>query len=255
MRSKGLIGLLAVFALGSALAITGDEVMKKVEAHPTPKTMHGVMEMHLINKSGKKLTRKLELWQKKEGEVEKMLIKFLAPADVKGTAFLVIRKGDKEEMKLYLPALKRVRRISASQKKGSFMGSDFTYEDISKLGALKTEDYKNKLLREDTLDGKKVYVVEAVPKPGVDTIYDKMVIWVWAEKFHPLKIEFFQKGKKVKVMTLSAFKTFAGGKYELPTRLLMENLKTHHKTELLQENLELDIAIPDSVFTERFMKR
>ncbi len=249
------IGLTAILAFGLAFAITGDEVMQKVEARPSPKTLHGRMAMTLINKQGKKLTRELELWSKDEGEVKKMLIKFLAPADVKGTAFLSIQKGDRQEMKLYLPALKRVRRIAGSQKKGSFMGSDFSYDDIAKLGSLKAKDFQNTLKKEEERDGVKVYVVEAVPKPGVEHSYDRQVIWVRADVYVPIRIEFYKKGKLYKVMTLEKIERFAGGKYEIPTRLTMENVRTHHKTVLEQKDLELDRPIPDSVFTERFMKR
>ncbi len=252
---KGIIGLAALLFLGVALAITGDEVMQKVEARPSPKTLHGRMVMTLVNKQGKKLTRELELWSKDEGDVKKMLIKFLAPADVKGTAFLSIQKGDKQEMKLYLPALKRVRRIAGSQKKGSFMGSDFSYDDIAKLGSLKAKDFTNTLKKEETEGGVKLYVVEAVPKPGVEHTYDRQVIWVRADIYVPVRIEFYKKGKLYKVMTLEKIESFAGGKYEIPTRLTMENVRTHHKTVLEQKDLELDQPIPDSVFTERFMKR
>ncbi len=233
-----------------ALALSGEEVLKQVEARPRPKTFHGKLAMELINKQGKRLTRELEIWTKREGSVEKMLIKFLAPPDVRGTAFLAIRKGGREEMKLYLPALKKVRRIAGGQKKGSFMGSDFSYDDISKLGSLKSENYQSKLLREEGA----FYVVEATPKPGVESAYERLVLWVEKPHFDVVKIEFYRKGALYKVMTLDEIQTYAG-KYRIPTRLVMENKKTRHKTVLLQRELELDHPIPDSVFTERFMKR
>ena len=241
-----LLGLL----LFPAFALSGDEVMARVEARPTPKTFHGVLEMQLINKRGKVTTRELELWTKKEGEVEKMLIKFLAPPDVRGTAFLAIKRGEREEMKLYLPALKKVRRIAGGQKKGSFMGSDFTYDDIARLGSLKRENYKNKLLKEDA----RHYLVEATPKLGVESAYERLLIWVEKPHFDVVKIEFYQKGALYKVMTLAEIQTFAE-KYRIPTKLTMENKKTGHKTVLLQKNLEVDRPIPDAVFSERFMRR
>ncbi len=232
------------------LALSGDEILKRVEARPAPETLHGKMVMELINKQGKRLTRELEIWTKREGDVEKMLIKFLAPPDVRGTAFLAIQKGDREEMKLYLPALKKVRRIAGGQRRGSFMGSDFSYDDISQLGNLRSEDYSSKLLREE----EDRYVVEAKPKPEVRSNYERLVLWVKKPYFDVVKIEFYQKGALYKVMTLDEIQTFAG-KYRIPTRLVMENKKTRHKTVLLQRELELDQPIPDSVFTERFMKR
>jgi len=254
LRKKRLLAAGLLLA-GLALALSGAEVMQKVAAKPRPATMHGKMEMRLVDKHGRELTRVLETWSKQEGDVEKKLIKFLAPADVKGTSFLVISRNGQDEMKLYLPALKRVRRIAGGQKKGSFMGSDFSYDDISNLGKIEVDDYENKLLREEELNGAKTYVVEARPKAGVDSSYDKQVLWVRADDFVPVRIEFYQKGKLVKVMTLDHVQKFAGGKYLMPTHMVMENVKSKHKTELTMSDLELDVDIPDSVFSERFMKR
>jgi len=250
LASLGLIGVLSL-----ALAVSGEEVMKKVDARPSPSAMHGVMVMQLVNKQGKTLTRKIELWTRKVGDEEKMLIKFLAPADVRGTAFLALKKGGKEEMKLYLPALKRIRRIAGSQKKGSFMGSDFTYDDISNLGGMKIEDYNHKLLKTEEGAGGKVFVVESTPKPGVESSYSKLVVWVPEATYVPTRIEFYKKGKLYKVLQSSKIESFADGKYLIPTYLVMENVKTKHKTILEQQDLEIDVEIPDSVFSERFMKR
>lgn len=253
MRKVFTALLLAMASL--ALAISGEEVMQKVDAHPSPSTLQGTMVMKLISKQGKVLTREVQVWSKKTEGEEKMLIKFVAPADVKGTAFLTIRKGGKEEMKLYLPALKRVRRIAGSQKQGSFMGSDFSYDDISNLSGMKIEDYTHKLLRTEEEGGVKVYVVESTPKPGVDSVYSKQIVWVPADTFVPSKIEFYKNGKLYKVLTNRNVQSFANGKYQIPTLLEMDNVTSGHKTVLEQKDLQVDVPIDDSVFTERFMKR
>ena len=253
MRKVLMVALLCSASV--ALAISGEEVMQKVDAHPSPSSMQVQMVMQLIGKQGKVLTREIRVWSKRAGDEEKMLIKFVAPADVKGTAFLTIKKGGKEEMKLYLPALKRVRRIAGSQKKGSFMGSDFSYDDISNLSGMKIEDYTHELLRTENQDGVEVYVVESTPKPGVDSSYSKQIVWVPADTFVPTRIEFYKKGKLYKVLESREVKPFADGKYLIPTLLEMENVQSGHKTVLEQKDLQLDVAIDDAVFTERFMKK
>ncbi len=252
---RKLFTVLLLVSASLALALSGEEVMQKVDAHPSPASMQGTMVMQLIGKQGKVLTREIRVWSKRTATEEKMLIKFVAPADVKGTAFLTIRKGGKEEMKLYLPALKRVRRIAGSQKKGSFMGSDFSYDDISNLSGMEIEDYNHKLLRTENKDGVEVYVVESTPKPGVDSSYSKQIAWVPADTFVPTRIEFYKKDKLYKVLTNSAVKPFADGKYLIPTLLQMENVTNGHKTVLEQKDLQIDVAIDDAVFTERFMKK
>jgi outer membrane lipoprotein-sorting protein len=246
----------ALFLAASlTLAISGEEVMRRVDAHPSPASMQGTMVMQLIGKQGKVLTREIRVWSKRTEEGEMMLIKFVAPADVKGTAFLTIKKGGKEEMKLYLPALKRVRRIAGSQKKGSFMGSDFSYDDISNLSGLDIEDYTHELLRTEKEGGVEVYVVASTPKPGVDSSYSKQVAWVPADTFVPRRIEFYKKDKLYKVLTNREVKPFADGKYLIPTLLEMENVTSGHKTVLEQKDLQIDVPIDDAVFTERFMKK
>ena len=255
MMRKVLLVAAVLFSASLALAISGEEVMQKVSAHPSPQTLQGTMVMQLIGKNGKSLSREIQVWSKKTAGEEKMLIKFVAPADVKGTAFLTIKKGGKEEMKLYLPALKRVRRIAGGQKKGSFMGSDFSYDDISNLSGMEVSDYTHKLLRVEKQGGVEVYVVESTPKPGVDSSYSKQIVWVPADTFVPSRIEFYKQGKLYKVLTNRKVESFAGGKYLIPTELEMANVQSGHKTLLQQKNLKLDVPIDDSVFSERFMKK
>ncbi|AEB12821.1 outer membrane lipoprotein-sorting protein [Marinithermus hydrothermalis] len=249
---KGILAT-AVLGLGLTLAVSGEEVMQQVDARPTPTTLHGTMTMELVDKRGKSLTRQIELWAKDD---EKMLIKFQAPADVKGTAFLALKRPDgSDEMKLYLPALKKVRRIAGSQRKGAFMGSDFTYDDISRLGSLDIEDYTHTLLREESSEEGTIYVVESTPKPGVNSSYEKLIVWVPETTYVPVKIEFYKKGRLYKVLTADRIQPFANGRYQIPTRLVMENVQAKHKTVLTLSDLEVDAEIPDTVFTERFMKR
>ncbi len=252
---RKVLSMVLILSASLALAISGEEVMQRVDAHPTPTSLEGTMVMQLISKQGKVLTREIRVWSKRTEDGEMMLIKFLAPADVKGTAFLTIKKGGKEEMKLYLPALKRVRRIAGSQKKGSFMGSDFSYDDISNLSGLDIEDYTHELLRTENEDGVEVYVVESIPKPGVDSSYSKQISWVPADTFIPRRIEFYKKDELYKVLTNREVKPFVDGKYLIPTLLEMENVQSGHKTVLEQKNLQIDIPIDDAVFTERFMKK
>ncbi len=252
---KGILvtAVTAALGLGLALATSGEAIMQQVDARPTPTALHGTMTMELVDKRGKTLTRQIELWAKSD---EKMLIKFLAPADVKGTAFLALKQPDgSDAMKLYLPALKKVRRIAGSQKKGAFMGSDFTYDDIANLGSLDVNDYTHTLLREEAGEEGTVYVVESTPKPGVDSSYEKLIVWVPEATYVPVRIEFYKKGKLYKVLTTDRIQPFADGKYLIPTRLVMENVQSKHKTVLTLSGLEVDTEIPEAVFTERFMKR
>ncbi len=130
-----------------------------------------------------------------EGDGDKSIIVFDNPGDVKGTAFLSFtHKEGADDQWLFLPALKKIKRISSSNKSGAFMNSEFAFEDIA---SQEVEKYTYKFIREDEFDGRKVFVNEADPvdrKSG----YSKLHVYVDSERYIPLKIDFFDRGERLK---------------------------------------------------------
>ena len=126
---------------------------------------------------------------------DKSIIVFDNPGDVKGTAFLSFtHKVGSDDQWLFLPRLKKTKRISSSNKAGSFMNSEFAFEDIA---SQEVEKYTYKYLRDDELDGVKTFVVESDPvdpKSG----YSKLETWVDAERYIPLKVNYYDRGSKLK---------------------------------------------------------
>jgi len=209
--------------------------------------------MILINKRQNKRERKISTKRKsyEDGEA-KSVAYFLSPADVKGTAFLVWEhKEASNDVFIYLPALKKVRRIASEQKHQSFMGSDFSYADMENEDV---DDSTHKTLREESLEETACWVIESIPKPESDSEYGKVVSWVTQDNYIPKKVEFYdKKGRLYKVMTV--IKIGPVGDEVLPLHFVMENVQKKHKTEIILDKMKLDVSIPDREFTHRAIQR
>ena len=214
--------------------------------------------MKLINKRGKERVRRVTQITKTDADGnEKSLIRFLSPADVKGTGLLTIEHSDRDDDQwLYLPALKKIRRISASDKSDNFMGSDFAYED---LASEEMENYDYKLLKNETVDGVDCYVIEAVPnndKEKKESGYSKREIWIRKDNFVGIRTKYYdRKGELLKIFRTSDIRMIDGSDKWRAHRMDMENIKTAHKTVLLFSNFVINKGIEDKFFTKRYLER
>ncbi len=187
-----------------------------------------------------------------DGDGDKSLTIFDTPRDVKGTAFLSFTHSLKsDEQWLYLPALKRVKRISSSNKSGPFMGSEFSYEDISSQEVVK---YKYKFIKDDVFNGRPVFVIERYPqykKSG----YTKQVSWIDKEMYQPLKIDFYDRKKSLlKTLTQHDYKLYLN-KYWRPSRLEMVNHQTGKSTTLIWKSYKFKNGFRPRDFDRNSLKR
>ncbi len=236
-----------------AQKLTGRDIINKAYNIPTGEDQTSDLTMTLINKSGNERVRKIKQFTKDFGSVEKSIMFFTAPADVKNTSFMNWSYDDpskSDDQWIYLPALKKVKRISSESKSDYFMGSDFTYDD---LGDRKLDDDTHKLLREETIDGVDYYVVESIPKDE-DYMYSKTVTWIRKDNFIGLKKEFYDEdGELLKILKIKKFKDISG--FLVITNSEMENVQKNHRTTMKLENIRINTGIPASKFTERMMMR
>jgi len=237
-----------VFSTTAAQEPTGREIMEKVDNRYTGEDQVVDMTMTLIRSRGHKRVRKVKLWRKDYGKNDKLLMRFLEPADVRGTGFLVWehREGEDDQW-IYLPALKKMRRITAREKSKRFMGTDFSYED---LGSHNLDDYNYTLLRSEEFDGQDCYVVESVPKPGKKKSYSKTVSWVRKDIFLIVRVDFYdKKGRLLKRLQASDIENIDG--IWTARRLELENFQKKHKTILELDNIRYNTGLRDDVFSER----
>jgi outer membrane lipoprotein-sorting protein len=241
----GLAIILLIFAPSiSTQDLTGDEILKKEEENRLDSVIM-VSEMTIVHKSGAKRIREIKSWMKGD---DYTLVRFISPANVKGVGFLSVKDDDW----LYLPALGKVRRIATKEKGGSFMGSDFSYEDVG--GGSWVEDYNAKLLGTEKYEGHDCYVLELLPKDPEDKSYSKLKRWVDKENFYSMKTEYYDKHEDLlKIMYSSEFENIEG--IWIAKKIEMQNVQKGSKTIIISKEVQLNPEIPDSMFTTRQLER
>jgi outer membrane lipoprotein-sorting protein len=247
--SKIVRALLVIPLLIAGLAAqTAYEVAQMVTDREMPQDMVMDMTMTLTAYTGH--TRMMTVRSVRKGD-EKQITWFLAPPDDRGIAFLKIEYEDREdEMRMWLPAFGRMRRISSTQKGESFMGSDLTYEDMTTRAL---DEYTYTLHDEVEIDGIKHWVLESVPKPELNSSYSRIVSWVRQTDVFVPREEFYDRvGNLLKVRTMESAELKG---YTVPVRMFVENTQTKHTTELLFQNIEVDTGVEDDLFHERNLRR
>lgn len=246
----------ALAFFGHASAITPDEVMKKSQAaflYPGKDFKARVM-MKLISRSGQERVREMTMLRKNYGDTggnQKYFIYFYQPADVKDMTFMVFKYPAKDDDRwLFVPAVNMVRRIAAQDKRSSFVGSDFTYEDVS---GRDIEDDTHAAVKEETLGSHDCRVIKSSPK-AADVDYGYKLSWIDKSTFLPIKEEYYdRRGDLYKTFSADEIKDIKG----LPTvtKRTMKNLQSGHRTEVSYIKTDYNINIDDSLFTERFLRQ
>ena len=233
--------------------LSGLDIMQKVYDRPAGNDMEANLTMTLTSSSGSERVREIKQYIKDFGDVEKKIMFFIKPADVRNTSFMnwsYDAPGKDDDQWIYLPALKKVKRISSDSKSDYFMGSDFTYDD---LGDRKPKDDQHKILREEELNGESCYVIESIPIDQ-DYMYSRAVTWIVKDKWIGLKKEFYDEdGEHLKTLKINKFDKIKG--YWIILETEMQNVQKNHNTKMDLANVKIDAGIKDSMFTERMMRR
>jgi hypothetical protein len=211
------------------------------------------MEMVLRNKQGEESRRKLSINSLEViGDGDKSLSVFDSPKDIKGTAFLSYTHAlTPDDQWLYLPALKRVKRIASANKSGPFVGSEFAYEDLT---SQEVEKYTYKWLRDEVLDGRPVFVIEAYPAYE-NSGYTRQIVWIDQDMYQAVKIEFFdRKNAQLKTLVSSEYAQYLD-QYWRPGRMHMVNHQTGKSTELVWKNYQFKTGLNDRDFDRNTLKR
>ena len=252
-KLKTTVTFLLFTGLLSAQGMTGLDIMLKVYNRPTGDDMTANLTMTLENSRGDQRIREIKQFLKNMGNMDKKIMFFMSPADVKNTSFMNWSYDDEnksDDQWIYLPALKKVKRISSDSKSDYFMGSDFTYDD---LGDRHPSQDTHSILKEETIDGVKCYVVESNPKDE-EYMYSRTVTWVVKDKWIGIKKEFYDEDEDfLKQLTLKEYKEF--GEVIIITNVTMKNEQKNHQTEIKLSDVKINTGIADRQFTERMMKR
>nr|WP_194435457.1 outer membrane lipoprotein-sorting protein [Vibrio fluminensis] len=212
-----------------------------------------IMEMILTDSQGTSSTRLMRSKNLEvHGDGDKGLTIFDQPRDVKGTAFLNHSHiTDADDQWLYLPALKRVKRISSRNKSGPFMGSEFSYEDLS---SFELEKYSFNYLNQEQINGVETYVLEQIPTDK-NSGYTKQIAWIDSEHYRPMKVEFYdRRGALLKTLTFHDYQQYLN-KYWRAHKMVMVNHLSGKTTELKTSAMEFQTGLTEKDFQKNVLKR
>jgi hypothetical protein len=241
--------LIIIISLSMLSAQSGDEIAKKLDEKHTPKNMVSKTSMVLTNSKGK--TRNSVMLTKTMDDSRLQLIWFLEPKDDRGVSFLKIEHDDRDdEMRIWLPAFKRVRRISASKKGDSFMGSDLSYEDMTSR-SLVENDYKR--LDDETVNGRECFVIEVTPNASLRSSYSKHKTWIVKDDIYIIKEESYDKRDKFKKEKV--FSYIKIDDYDILSKISVKDVQKNHKTDISFEEVKVDTEMNEKIFQEKSLKR
>ena len=222
------------------------EIVQKANDLVMGKTSKGITTMTIERPSWSR-TVSMKSWSKGN---DYYLILITAPARDKGQVFL----KRKTEMWNWMPTISRMIKIPPSMMSQSWMGSDFTNDDLVKMNSI-VEDYNHKIIGEEKVGDFDCYKIELMPKENAAVVWGKVIMWISKKEFYELKIEYFDEDMKlVNTQTAGNIKRF--GDRTLPAHMEMIPAdKPGHKTILDIEQMEYDTDIPDSFFSQQNMKK
>jgi hypothetical protein len=252
--------LICTTSLPASSEVDPREIMEKVDARDDGDNMQSDVEMILIDKNGYERRREIKVFVKDKGRDTHRIQFFLAPSDVKDTAFLTYDyyEGEKDDDQwLYLPDLHKTKRIATSDKSSAFMGSDFSYADMTDRVV---DEWNYRLLKEDVVDGHKVWLIEALPIS--DEVrdrygYKKSILFVRQDIFVEVRaIHLLQEGQKVKYMEVTSLELIDD--IWVATERTMKTTvakRTTHRTVLRWNNVSFNNSLKENFFSVRQLEK
>ncbi|WP_320823270.1 outer membrane lipoprotein-sorting protein [Reinekea sp.] len=264
LLNTALIATTLVLSSFSFSEPSAREIMVQVDTRDTGDSSQGLSTMTLINKKGRERIRQIESYTINQPDVDRSVSYFLSPADVKGTGYLSYDYTDdtqEDDSWLYLPALKKVKRIAAGDKSGSFMGSDFSYSD---LNGVNIDWYNYEILSaSETVDGVDTWKIESTAKPEFstqveeETGYSESHLWIRKDNFVQVQAQIWvTKGKRVKYFSAKDIEQIDG--IWTPNKLQMittRNGKREHSTVLEINSIQYNQLEGEELFTTSALQR
>jgi outer membrane lipoprotein-sorting protein len=246
------VALLLLAGAVRAEELDGRQIMEKMREMRRSKDAVTEISMTIHTGGGGERIREIRSYGKKYGEVDKALMRFLSPTEVKGAGFLVWGQEDRpDDQWLYLPELRRVKKIAVNGRNGSFMGSDFSYRDLEDRSP---DEADHTLLRSEACGQVECYVVESIDKDQEAAVYSKSQSWVRKDTFVPVKIDLYDKKEE-------HYKTATFEDYEkvketwVAKKVTMENLKKGTRTVMEIKSVKIDEGLGDEYFTQQYLER
>lgn len=256
-RSRAVLAASAMFLLLAGRVLAGEDartLLSEAESRHRTKSQEYAGELTVVNKDGKVRRKSWRSFRQGYAGDARNLVRFTDPPEVKGVGFLSLaRPGKTADQWLYLPSMKRERRIASQDRDASFVGTDFNYEDMEEFDHRK---YGVELKGEQLLDGRPCYVIEANPgENGGKSVYGKKILFLRKDILFLVREDLHRKGEKEpgKRLVLSDIRNVEG--HWVAMRLEMTDLKKVSRTTVLLKEIVFDRPQPDDRFTLRNLNR
>jgi len=242
--------------LAEQKALDGKSIMEKTlnAYYYAQKDGRAEVFMRLVNQEGKERIRDFTMLRldKEDGGEQYYYAYFSKPPDVNRTVFMVWKHIDRDDDRwLYLPAIDLIKRISANDKRSSYVGSDFTYEDVS---GRHLHDDEHTLIREEVINGKKAYVIKSIPKDKDEVEFSYRLVWSDKQTFLTLKVEYYnRRGELYKQMITDKIEIIEGT--PTVTKATMKDIKGGHYTEIEFKKIDYNVGLKENIFTERYLRK
>ena len=250
MKNIGIL-LFSIFVLSASpvWSESGEQILEKVDEQlvgaKAPKDMEAVLALTIVSAKGREKHREIKAWTKNiAGQDSWRILKFISPPDVENIGFLVLSE---DQMYLYLPEFRRIRRIASHNKKESFMGSDFSYEDMGTSGFVSS--FNAVLVNEDS----ETWILELEQKPGSKKPYPKIKMWVAKESGIPVKMEMYNASEQLVKEAEQESKKI--GDYWVLNKITMKDVKKKTHSVLEMKDIKVDQNLDDAIFTQRYLQR
>jgi outer membrane lipoprotein-sorting protein len=233
-----------------------DEVVACVRANEPRESVVQEAEITTLDSTGADRTIAAKVyWKRDKKRLSRVYVSVEEPANLRGSAFLMIERADRpDDMWLYLPEIRKVRRISSRTISGSLFGTDFSYEDIKNLRPEFSKD-DGRRLPDAEIDGRGMYVVEVEPDASTGSSYSRIVSYVDREYCVPLKMEFYAESDLRKVMTINPEKLTREANIWVPRDIVLRDLDNETESRFVVSEVEIDASIPDRRFTQSQLER
>ena len=245
-----------VFA-AAAQDLSGYDIMKRARDADTGKTGTYTATMTLVNKTGNQRVREIVYYTKDYGDTDKTVIVFRTPKDVAGVGYLMWEYDEKADGTkkdsdnwLYMPAMKKVRRISGSESGGDFMGTDFTYDDMGDR-ALSKDTFN--LLGSENINNADCWKIECVSKDKTEK-NPRRIVWIRKDNYKLLKSEYYDRQNVLQRKLDCTNIEKIDGIWTIG-KMTMKNVRTDHSTVIEMKDVHYNIPINDSVFTVASLER
>jgi outer membrane lipoprotein-sorting protein len=253
MKRVTLFTVSLLFCTVSIFAQDAASIVQAARDRISADTVSSRSRMVITAKNGSTTERLIDQYTKDDAQKnERMVIVFQSPSSVRGTRFLTIDKSSGvSDRWIFLPNLGKVRRIAASEGGSSFMGTDFSYDDMSMLNR-DTEEDTHTILREEALNGAACYVIQSIPRDG-DFQYSKMILWIDKANSVIYQVEMYdRRGALAKVMENGALQDVQGRL--TATRTTVRTVATGTLTTIYMDIIKYDDPIPEGVFTPAYLE-